>query len=342
MRAGGGRDRRGQRRAAGRVGGREHGLGPARRLRRPALRPPRRADRVHGLGRRRAGGAAGRPPGAVRRSRRRWSGWSRSAPREVELGSYVRVPHHPALRPADGLVVSVCPVDRPGAPGGRRRALISTWGDGDGWALALDADGRPRFEVGAGGELEAIAGEIPVEPGCWARLEAALDPRAATDLADPLAPRGSAARGDRGALAPLRAPGSRAGRGRAADRGGAAGGDRRRPPRRQARRARGALRTGRRARGRELVAGRGPQPAGGRLGAAGPARPLRQRPAARGHRRVVARRRPRLAPGARAVRGDALPRRRRRRPRLAADLCGRAAGLAASPGSTRSSSRPAA
>ena len=42
--------------------------------------------------------------------------------REVELGSYVRVPHHPALRPADGLVVSVSLWIAPGAPaagGGR-------------------------------------------------------------------------------------------------------------------------------------------------------------------------------------------------------------------------------
>ena len=101
-------------------------------------------------------------------------------PREVTLGSYVRVSHDRALRPADGLAVSVSVWIAPGARGGPRRALISTWGGGDGWALALDADGRPRFEVGSGGELEAIAGELPIEPGVWARLEAELDPRAAT------------------------------------------------------------------------------------------------------------------------------------------------------------------
>ena len=52
---------------------------------------------------------------------------------------------------------------------------------------------------------------------------------------------------------------------------------------------------------------------------------MRQRPAARRDRPQLAGRRPRSAPGARPVRGDALPLRRRRRPRLAAELRARAA-----------------
>jgi N,N-dimethylformamidase len=102
-------------------------------------------------------------------------------PRAVRAGAHVVVPHDPALRPDDGLVVSTWLWLAPGAPAGSRRALLSTWSDGgDGWALVLDAHGRPCFEVGAGGRRAQVAGERAIERGIWARLEAELDPATET------------------------------------------------------------------------------------------------------------------------------------------------------------------
>ena len=103
------------------------------------------------------------------------------APREVRTGSHVVVGHDPALRPSDGLKLSTWVWLAPGAPSGRRRGLIATWGDdGDGYALTLDADGRPCFEVGAAGRRDRVAGGEPVAAGAWARIEAELDPATET------------------------------------------------------------------------------------------------------------------------------------------------------------------
>ena len=126
-------------------------------------------------------------------------------PRPVIRGSHVRVAHDPSLRPADGLVVSTWVWLAPRAPAGRRRALLATWGDGDGYALAIDPDGRPCFEVGRGGAREPVRGELAVEPGIWAHLEGELDPRTGDALADPLAPRLAPAGGGRRGAATLRA-----------------------------------------------------------------------------------------------------------------------------------------
>ena len=101
-------------------------------------------------------------------------------PRPVIRGSHVRVAHDPSLRPADGLVVSTWVWLSPRAPAGRRRALLATWGDGVAIAVAIDPDGRPRFEVGRGGARERVRGALAVEPGIWAHLEGELDPRTGT------------------------------------------------------------------------------------------------------------------------------------------------------------------
>lgn len=100
------------------------------------------------------------------------------AEREVVTGSHAIADHDPRLRPQDGLTVSTWVWIAPGAPARERRALLATWApDGDGWALALDAAGRPVFEVAADGRRESIAGEVAIEPGSWTRLEAALEPQ---------------------------------------------------------------------------------------------------------------------------------------------------------------------
>jgi N,N-dimethylformamidase beta subunit-like, C-terminal/Concanavalin A-like lectin/glucanases superfamily len=100
--------------------------------------------------------------------------------RDVVRGAHVRVPHHPSLRPADGLTVSTWVWLAPGAASGRRRVLISTWGGGDGWALGIGPDDRPFAEVGGGGAAALVACERPLERGVWTHLEAELDPRMQT------------------------------------------------------------------------------------------------------------------------------------------------------------------
>ena len=252
-------------------------------------------------------------------------------PRAVRTGSHVVVAHDPALRPEDGLSVSTWIWLAPDAPRGRRRALLATWGEnGDGWALVLDADGRPCFEVGAGGHAIGSPASRPVEPGAWARLEAELDPAAATLSLTHRRRRGRHLETVDASQASARAaaPGPAA-RAAAAGRRTGAGRRRRGAPRRQARRARDRVRGRRRDPRRRVAARRGTGASRPRRRPARPARVVRERPAARGHRARLARRRARLAPGAGSVRGDALPLRRRRRPRLAAELRARAARLAA-------------
>ena len=264
-------------------------------------------------------------------------------PRPVIRGSHVRVAHDPSLRPADGLVVSTWVWLSPRAPAGRRRALLATWGDGDGYALAIDPDGRPCFEVGRGGARERGPRRARGRTGDLGPPRGGARPAHRDALADPLAPRLAPAGGGRRGAATLRARRPRGGPGRpAAGRRATRRGPARRPPRRQARLARDPLGTRRRANGRRLGPGRGARAPGDRLGPAQPPWPLRQRPAAGGHRRGLARRRPRLAAGAGAVRGDALPRRRGRRPRLGAELRARAAATRCEAAPTRSSWRPAA
>jgi N,N-dimethylformamidase len=102
--------------------------------------------------------------------------------RRVRAGAYVEVPHADALRPRGGFALSVWVWLAPGAPSGRRRALISSWGDGgaEGFALWLDPDGRPGFEVAAGGRRDRVLADGALPLGHWSRLEGALDPRART------------------------------------------------------------------------------------------------------------------------------------------------------------------
>jgi N,N-dimethylformamidase len=100
----------------------------------------------------------------------------------VRTGSAVEVPHDAALRPADGIAVGTWVWLAPGARGGARRALLTSWGrDGaDGWALVLDAEGRARFEVAAGGRLEQAVTERPLPVDSWALVRGRLDPVAGT------------------------------------------------------------------------------------------------------------------------------------------------------------------
>ena len=80
-------------------------------------------------------------------------------PRPVIRGSHVRSPTTPPCAPP------TASSSRPGSgsPRGRPRAPARRWSPpgatGDGCALAIDPDGRPCFEVGAGARVEAVRGE---------------------------------------------------------------------------------------------------------------------------------------------------------------------------------------
>ncbi|MQA73030.1 MAG: hypothetical protein GEU88_01535 [Solirubrobacterales bacterium] len=104
------------------------------------------------------------------------------APQPARTGSSVEVPHDDALRPRDGLAVSVWVWLAPGAPAGERRALIATWGEAgaDGYALCLDRDRRPRFEVASAGRRESVVGGEPLPLGVWSRVAGTLDREAGT------------------------------------------------------------------------------------------------------------------------------------------------------------------
>ena len=175
----------------------------------------------------------------VRRSRPRSSALEPVGPREVALGSYVRVPHHPALRPADGLAVSVCVWIAPGAAGGRRRALISTWGGAtDGrWRSTPTAGRGSRSAPGASSRRSPARSRSSPAPGLGSRPSSIRARRRSRSPTRGGRRRRLAVVEVRSRPCALPAPGPAAGR--AADRGRAASGGRRRPPRRQARRAAG-------------------------------------------------------------------------------------------------------
>jgi N,N-dimethylformamidase beta subunit-like, C-terminal len=96
----------------------------------------------------------------------------------VHTGSAVEIPHAEELRPADGIAVSTWVWLAPGTRHAARRALLSSWGpDGeDGWALVLDAAGRPCFEVAAGGAYERAVAEHSLPADCWWLVRGILDP----------------------------------------------------------------------------------------------------------------------------------------------------------------------
>ena len=92
---------------------------------------------------------------------------------QVRTGAFVEVPHNPALRPAEGLMVSTWIWLAPGAARDGRRALVASWGPrgDDGWALVLDRDGRPCFEVAARGRTRVAVAEraLPLDRGGGSR-----------------------------------------------------------------------------------------------------------------------------------------------------------------------------
>ena len=98
----------------------------------------------------------------------------------VRTGSHVEAGHHAALRPVDGLTVSTWIWLAPGAPSGSRRALLASWGPeaADGWALCLDAAGRPCFEVAAAGRVVRATCARPLPLDTWTRLEGVHDAEA--------------------------------------------------------------------------------------------------------------------------------------------------------------------
>ena len=104
-----------------------------------------------------------RPAGAASRRRWRSSALRRARPQPVRHRLARGGRPRPDLRPGDGLAVSTWVWLAPGAPAGRRRALIASWGPGAttaGRSCSI-AEGRPGFEVAAGGELVRVVADGP-------------------------------------------------------------------------------------------------------------------------------------------------------------------------------------
>jgi len=127
--------------------------------------------------------AAGFTPTVVRLPGRAPSGIGVTAlatarPQPVRTGAAVEVPHAEALRPGGGITVETWLWLAPGARPGERRALLASWGaeGADGWALVLDGDGRPAFEVAAGGERERVVATRPLAPDAWWFVRGELEP----------------------------------------------------------------------------------------------------------------------------------------------------------------------
>ena len=262
---------------------------------------------------------------------------------QVRTGSFVEVPHDPALRPADGLAVCDLGLARARAPArdgaARFGRELGTAGRRRLRALALDPDGRPCFEVAArdGRGSRSPRGRCRSTRGGDSR---GCSTRRADRIAvEPLRPSpatsSTAVARRPGSPLPARFPGPLL-----------IGAERRGPDAEASAHLDGKLeqptvRAGPpgRAAGRRLGAGRGPRrprwPTAGRWGftAAASTGPLR---AVTGRR--LERRRARLALRRRGLRGDALPLRRRRRPRLGAGARARDRRAAARAASTRSCS----
>jgi len=100
----------------------------------------------------------------------------------VVTGAAVEAPFAAELRPADGIAVSVWLWLPPGAPAGGRRALVSSWSasGADGWALTLDAAGRPCFEVAAEGRGERVVADRALPSDRWWLVRGELDPEEGT------------------------------------------------------------------------------------------------------------------------------------------------------------------
>lgn len=95
------------------------------------------------------------------------------------VGSYAIAEPLPAADLVSGLTISATLMPtRPGA--GAQTAIAQRDGAGEaGWALGIDAEGRPRLWCATEGGAVEARGSRPLVAGCWYRLTATIDPAAA-------------------------------------------------------------------------------------------------------------------------------------------------------------------
>jgi N,N-dimethylformamidase len=100
-------------------------------------------------------------------------------PQPVPVGSYVRIDGARAPGPGGLTVSALLMPTRPGEEA--QTAVGQRTADGTaGWALGLDAEGRPRLWVATASGPVEVAGPEPVVQGCWYRVTGTVDPAAGT------------------------------------------------------------------------------------------------------------------------------------------------------------------
>ena len=119
----------------------------------------------------------GRSPAAVSIER-----LAPAAPQAVRTGTHAEVAGAGSLGGGGALTVATWVWLAPATQSGGRRSLLSSWGDGgaEGWALVLDAEGRPSFEVAGGGGGGRAVCERPLPLDRWCRIEGRFDRGAGT------------------------------------------------------------------------------------------------------------------------------------------------------------------
>lgn len=94
---------------------------------------------------------------------------------EIDCGSYISIPLAPAFTSLESFRLT-CLI-WPTLPGIGEQTVMGRWsGDtGTGYALAIDADGKPCLRLGAGGRIWRLTFPAPVTARRWYRLTASFD-----------------------------------------------------------------------------------------------------------------------------------------------------------------------
>lgn len=94
---------------------------------------------------------------------------------ELNFGSYVEVPDHPALRLSEAVTLHAWV--RPTQPGKGVQGLLTKWDGARGYGLFLGADGDAQFWAGDGETADRVGTGRPLRAGRWYLVSASYDSR---------------------------------------------------------------------------------------------------------------------------------------------------------------------